>query len=401
MRSDPTAGLRLEFYTAASIVFGRGELDRIGKLARTLGQRALVARGGDHLDAGGATQRLTVAAAAEGLELTWFPVQGEPSLVAVEQALAAARDARCDLVIGLGGGSALDLAKAVAGLVPQPGEPLDYLEVIGRGQPLSAPALPTIAVPTTAGTGSEVTKNAVITAPDRGVKASLRDKSLVPRIALIDPTLTDSLPPSLTASTGLDALTQLIEPYVSCRAQPLTDGLALAGLELAAGALERAVANGADHEARDRMALAALMSGIALANAGLGAVHGIAAPLGGSFPIPHGVACATLLPHVLRANVAALRARAPDSERLERFAQVAAVFVERQSNRAALTDNGIERIAQMVGELGVLRGLAHYGVRPEHVPALVQRAQAASSMKGNPIELTAVELEAILLAALG
>ncbi len=391
--------MRFDFYTAATIVYGRGELARVGELARPFGTRALLVRDGDHLERSGTLPRLAASLDAAGIAFAEVRVRGEPDVEAVEAAVALARAARPELVIGLGGGSALDTAKAVAGLVPQPGTLLDHLEVVGRGLPLVADPLPVVAIPTTAGTGAEVTKNAVIAVPERRFKASIRSPRLVPRLALVDPALTDSVPPNVTAATGLDALTQLIEPYVSCRAQPLTDGLALTGLRLAAGALERAFRDGADTAARDDLALAALLGGIALANAGLGAVHGFAAPLGASFPVPHGVACAALLPHVMVANVAALRAGSGGEDALRRYAEIGVLLAGRQPSPAEDVDAGIAWVTTLAKALRIPR-LGAYGVTPEAVPDLVARARQASSMRGNPVVLGDDALAASLTAAL-
>jgi len=391
--------VRFEFYTAAAIVFGRGEVARVGELARPLGARALLVRDGDHLERAGTLPRVASSLGAAGIAFTEVRVRGEPDVEAVEAAVELARAARPELVIGLGGGSALDTAKAVAGLTPQPGTLLDHLEVVGRGQPLAAAPLPVVAIPTTAGTGAEVTQNAVIAVPERRFKASIRSPRLVPRLALVDPALTDSVPPDVTAATGLDALTQLIEPYVSCRAQPLTDGLALTGIRLVAGALERAFHDGADTAARDDLALAALLGGICLANAGLGAVHGFAAPLGASFPVPHGVACAALLPYVMRANVAALRAGAGPDHALRRYAEIGALLAGPRPNATEDVDAGIAWVAALVRALRI-PPLGAYGVTPAAVPDLVARARQASSMRGNPIVLGDDALAAVLVAAL-
>jgi alcohol dehydrogenase class IV len=328
-------------------------------------------------------------------------VSGEPDVAAVDAGARRARERGCDVVVGIGGGSAIDTAKAVAGLATNPGSALDYLEVVGRGQALAAPALPLVAVPTTAGTGAEVTRNTVILAPAQRFKASIRSPFLYPRVALIDPELARSLPPEVTASTGLDALTQLVESYVSVRANPLTDALARDGIRRAAGALRRVVADGQDVSARTEMALASLFSGMALANAGLGAVHGFASPLGGRYPIPHGVACAALLPHVMRVNVRALREREPAGPGLVRYRDVARVLVDGDAGSAdAEIDAGIAWIADLSRELRI-PALGAYGVRPEDVPDLVAAAAAASSTRGNPIALTASELADVLVAGIG
>ncbi|HLJ54936.1 MAG TPA: iron-containing alcohol dehydrogenase, partial [Chthonomonadaceae bacterium] len=274
-------------------------LAQAGGLAAAMGTRALVVTGRSAVRAA----PLTVLLLAAGVESTRVAAEGEPTVDAVRQAVETARAAACDLVIGFGGGSTIDLGKAVAALLGNGGDPLDYLEVIGRGQALKRPSAPFIAIPTTAGTGSEATRNAVIGSPEHGVKVSLRSAYMLPHLALIDPDLALSLPPEVTAATGLDALTQLIEPFVSPRATPITDALCRDGMERVCRSLRRAVAVGSDAEAREEMALAALFSGIALANAGLGAVHGFAGPLGGMVDAPHGALCAALLPAVCAANV--------------------------------------------------------------------------------------------------
>src|SRR5579871_2640819 len=231
-----------------------------------------------------------------------FLVTGEPTVGLIRQGAAFARERGCDSVVALGGGSAIDAGKAIAALLTNPGDPLDYLEVIGGGQPLAQTPAPFIAVPTTAGTGSEVTRNAVLGSPEHGVKASLRSPLMLPCIALVDPELTYGLPPAVTASTGLDALTQLIEPYVSVRANPIVDAICVDGIQRVAHSLRRAYHDGTDRDARRDMSLASLFGGLALANAGLGVVHGFASPLGGSWKAPHGALCAAILPHGMAAN---------------------------------------------------------------------------------------------------
>jgi len=380
--------VKFELCTAARILFERDGIDRVGELAAGLGRRAALLRGGDHLDHFGAAHRLEASCAEHGIALVPERISGEPTVKQVDAAVARARAAGCDLVIGLGGGSALDAAKAVAGLLTNPGCALDYLEVVGSGKPITQPAAPVIAIPTTAGTGTEVTRNAVLTCVEQGVKASLRSPHLLPRVALVDPALTHSVPPGVTASTGLDALTQLIEPYVSARAQPLTDALALAGIRAVARSLRRAVLDGTDAGARDDMALASLMGGLCLANAGLGAVHGLAAPLGATIPVPHGVACAALLPHVMAANVAALRARGPDSRGLRRFADVSVALRDRPSTHlASAIDAGVAHVAELVRSVGI-ESLGKFGFREEHISEVARRAQRASSMKANPVSLS-------------
>ena len=264
--------MRLEFATATRIVFGEGTAATLPELVRTFGTRPLVVTGAS-------TKRAAWLVSALSAEV--FAVPGEPTVDLVREGARRVQNSRCDVIISLGGGSAIDAGKAIAAVATNGGEPLEFLEVVGKGRAITAPPLPFIAVPTTAGTGSEVTRNAVLGSTEHGVKASLRSPLMLPRVALVDPELTYGLPPAITAATGLDALTQLIEPYVSVRANPLVDAICVAGIRRIAGALRRAYHDGADRDARHDMALASLFGGLALANAGLGVVHGFAAPLGG------------------------------------------------------------------------------------------------------------------------
>ncbi len=384
--------MRFEFATAGRILFGGGTLREAGAIAKSLGARALVVTGGQT----GRAAPLLKALHAGGVAMCTFPVSGEPTLDAVMEGRAIARTEACDLVIGMGGGSALDAAKAIAAMRTNEGELLDYLEVIGRGLPLQRPSAPCLAIPTTAGTGAEVTRNSVIASPAHRVKASLRSPWLLPRVALIDPDLTRSLPPGITATTGLDALTQLIEPYVSIRATPVSDGFCVEGMRRAARSLRRAWENGADAAAREDMALASLLSGLALANAGLGAVHGFAAPLGGRSAVPHGAVCAALLPHVMAANLRALRERQPDSEALRRYDDIARLLTGRPQ---AVADDGVAWVREVCRDLGI-RALARHGLAAAEIPTVAAQAAQSSSMKANPITLTTTELEQTLSAAM-
>ncbi|HYB52376.1 MAG TPA: iron-containing alcohol dehydrogenase, partial [Thermoanaerobaculia bacterium] len=309
--------MRFEFATASRILFGEGTLAEAAPAAAKMGNRALLVTGSSAARAAPLARALEAAA----MVCLPLPIAGEPSIPQISSAAECARDERCDLVIAMGGGSAIDAGKAIAALLTNPGEPLDYIEVIGRGQPLRHQSAPFIAIPTTAGTGSEVTRNAVLASPAERVKASLRSPGMLPTLAVVDPELTLDLPRAVTASTGLDALAQLIEPYVSRRANPMTDMFCTEGLRNAAVALPRAWENGADRSARSLMSWASLLGGLALANAGLGAVHGFAAPIGGMFPAPHGAVCAALLPGVMAANLEAARARQPGGETLRRYTE--------------------------------------------------------------------------------
>jgi alcohol dehydrogenase class IV len=392
-----SAGLAFELAAPARIVFGAGTVREVGGIAGGLGRQALLVGGKSRRQEAAVTQPL----AAAGVRWTAFSVDGEPTVDLARAGAAAARAAGCDLVIGFGGGSALDAAKAIAALAANGGDPLDYLEVVGRGQPLTRPSLPLIAIPTTAGTGSEVTRNAVLASPEHGLKASLRSPLMLPRVAIVDPDLLAGLPPAVLAASGLDALSQLIEPFLSLRANPFTDGLAREGIRRSASALPRAydaaqaglaVAPGE----RASLAFASLAGGLCLANAGLGAVHGFAAPLGGMFAAPHGAVCAALLPAVLRVNARALAARAPDNIARPRIRELAVMLTGRLD---ATAEDGITWVEELTRTLQI-PGLAHYGMTPNHIPDLVTKARAASSMKGNPLPLTDDELVEIATASL-
>ncbi|MBL8064002.1 MAG: iron-containing alcohol dehydrogenase, partial [Anaerolineales bacterium] len=296
--------------------------------------------------------------------------------------------------IGLGGGSVLDAGKAIAALATNRGDVFDYLEVVGKGQPLTGMPLTYIAIPTTAGTGTEVTRNAVLDVPEHGVKVSLRSPMMLPSLAIVDPELTYSLPPSITAASGLDALTQLIEPFVSVKANPLTDAICREGMAHAAKSLRRAYHDGMDKEAREGMALASLFGGMALANAALGAVHGFAGPLGGMLHAPHGAICAKLLPLVMEANVEAMQAE--NHAGLNRYVIVAHLL---SGSEAASAKDGVTWVSDLVHELNIPPLSAH-GMTEAHIPEAVQKTLNASSYKGNPIPLGEGELRKILEKAL-
>lgn len=384
--------MRFEFATATRIIFGAGTLREVGPLTAELGNRALVV-------GGGSPARLTPLLEllhAQGVSAHVFGVPGEPTVDLIAAGVEQARMHSCDVVLGMGGGSVLDAGKAVAALLTNRGDVYDYLEVVGRNQPLREPSAPYLAVPTTAGTGAEVTRNAVLGVPQERLKVSLRSPYMLPRVALVDPELTFSVPPSVTASTGLDALTQCLEPYVSPQANPVTDALCREGMQRVARSLRRAYADGRDREARTDMALASLCGGLALANAKLGAVHGFAAPLGGTFPAPHGAVCARLLPLVMAANVRALEARAPGSPALTRYGEVAQILT---GDSSADASDGVRWVRELCAALAV-PPLADFGVTEADIPEVVAKAQRASSMQGNPVVLSAEELTQVLHEAI-
>ena len=379
-----TLDVNFEFATATRIVFGPGKLREAGSIAKELGHRALLVIG----KSAGAIQRveplLSVLTGA-GVEYATFSVSGEPTFEVVRSGARRATDEHCDLVIGFGGGSVIDTGKAIATMMTNGGDPLDYVEIIGKGEPITKPSASFIAIPTTAGTGAEVTRNAVLGSPEHHVKVSMRSPLMLPSVALVDPELTYDLPADITATSGLDALTQLIEPFVSVRANPITDAICREGMQRVARSLRKAYETG-DTAAREDMALAALFSGMALANAGLGAVHGFAGPLGGMYDAPHGGLCAALLPHVMEVNRGMIRGPAgrgavsTPTEIVRRF----------------------DEVRRIVGDLNDLvralriQPLRKYGVKREDFPAIIEKAKAANSMKGNPLRLRDRELLRIL-----
>lgn len=379
-----------EFATANRIIFGAGKLNELSKLIEESAKRLLLVRG----VSSDAIARVREILSASSIPFTELQVHGEPRVDVIREGRKAAQD--CDMIIGLGGGSVIDTGKALAALVANPGDILDYLEVIGKGQALVSPPLPYIAIPTTAGTGAEVTRNAVIESTEQSIKVSLRSPLMLPRVALVDPELTYHLPPEITASSGLDALTQLIEPFVSVKANPITDAICRAGMMYAARSLRRAYENGADKEAREGMSLASLCGGLALANAGLGAAHGFAGPLGGMLHAPHGVLCARFLPLVMQANIKAMQLRQPAHPALARYVEIARILTGKND---ATAEEGVEWTGELVNTLKIPR-LSAYGMKPEDFPEAVQKTQKASSFKGNPIVLNEEELIDILENAL-
>jgi alcohol dehydrogenase class IV len=381
--------MTFEFMTSPRIVFGAGALAQIAQIVMpmTSAKQAFIVA----TSAARATPVVTLLSEA-GIASTVYSVRGEPTVESALDGVAALREAGADIVIGFGGGSSIDGAKAIAALATNPGDPLDYLEVVGKAQPLVAAPLPIIAIPTTAGTGSEVTRNAVLGVAAKQVKVSLRSPLMIPRVALIDPQLATSLPPEVTAASGMDALTQVIEPFVSHKATPLTDGLCREGIMRGARALRKVYTDPDDVEARADMALTALMSGMALANAALGAVHGFAGPLGGMYPAAHGAICARLLPIVMEVNIRALRARQPESPSLARYAEIARIVTGKDDARP---EDGVAW-AYMLREMLHIPPLGEYGVTSSAFADIVAKAGRASSMKGNPLVLTEEELTEII-----
>lgn len=384
-----------EFHSVPRVVFGRGELRRVGELAAGMGRAAMVIDNGESTG-----ERVASELGAAGVGALLRRQRGEPTVADVDAALAEARAAGCDLVVGAGGGSAIDAAKAVAGLLTNGGAVTDYMEVVGRGQKITKAAAPWIAVPTTAGTGAEATRNAVIGLPEKRFKASLRSELLMARAAVIDPELGVDVPPDVTARSGMDALCQLIESYTSSGANAVTDPLALRGVELAAGSLLAAFRDGHDVAAREAMALAAYLSGVTLTNAGLGAVHGFAAPLGANYPVPHGTICAALLPHVIAANLRAVASGETGLDTHARYATLGRILTA----GAQMTDDQAawacaHTAARLVRDLDI-PPLGVFGIEERDVPEMVGLARKASSMKFNPVVLSDEALAAALTSAI-
>ncbi len=381
-----------EFATAGRILFGRGILAEVPKTAAAFGSRALLVHGRNPERA----LRLSDAFRQAGVESVRFSVPGEPTTETLTEGLQRCREKSCDLVIGLGGGSPMDSAKAIAALARTTGPVEEYLEVIGSGRTPEQPGLPCIAIPTTAGTGSEVTRNAVFRSVAYGVKVSLRGLNVLPRVAVVDSELTHSVPPEITAATGMDALTQLIEAFLSTAANPMTDAPCREGIARSARSLRVAFKNGDDADAREDLALASLLSGIALANARLGAVHALAGPLGGRFPVPHGAACARLLPEALAVNAHALRQRAPNSPVLHRLKELGRLLTA--SDKAGAEDV-VDWVRTLVTDMQV-QPLSAFGITADRFGDIVSAAMKSNAIKGNPVELTADELMTILNGAL-
>lgn len=379
-----------EFYSAGKLIFGSGTFSQIGTIAKEQGNHALIVLGGNSLRKIGVVDRLTKLLDQHSVQYTFYEgITFEPTVSTIDTGVKVAKKNSCDMVIAIGGGSVLDTGKAIAGIVTNSGSVFDYLEGVGKGKEITRSALPCIAIPTTAGTGSEVTKNSVISSDLSHLKfkVSIRSLFLIPKIALIDPELTLTLPPEQTAYSGLDALTQLIEPYVSKKAQPITDALAIYGIRLIAESLSEAYRNGSNLAAREKISLAALFSGFALANAGLGAVHALARPLGAYYQIPHGLACAIFLPHIMELNL---------ESTLKKYAEIGRTLTEkhyRKKETAAVA--GLEFVKKLNVELNVPNDLKPFKINPADIPVLIQGAQG-SSLCDNPRSFSDEELNELL-----
>ncbi len=379
------------------IVFGPGSIKKVPGLLAHYGKRVLLVTGGNSFMASRHWKELSEAMHRQGFFWETRKVTGEPSPQLVDEAVTALRGGRFDVVLGIGGGSVLDAAKAIAGLLGPGNSVMDHLEGVGPEKPYLGPATPFVAVPTTAGTGSEATKNAVLsTHGPEGFKKSFRDEQLVPEYAVIDPDLLAACPPHLIAANGMDAFTQLLESYVSSKANPFTDALAWSGMEAVRDGLLAWYEGGAGAaEGREKMAYAALLSGITLAQVGLGSVHGLAAPLGAFFPIPHGVVCGTLLEAATRVNIEAMAAREPANPALAKYARVGRLLhgMKHMDDMAACGAL-LQTLNEWATRMALPR-LGVFGVTAADLPQVIAHCRG-SSMKTNPIVLSDAEVGIIL-----
>ncbi len=384
------------------IEFGPGSLAKLPAIAANYGRRLLIVVGARSFLESPHSETLFGALREQGCSLDFVPVAGEPSPELVDEAVRAWRDLHIDAVIGIGGGSVLDAAKAIAGLLRPGNSVMDHLEGVGPEKPYQGPATPFIAAPTTAGTGSEATKNAVLTRHGAdGFKKSFRDDKLMAEYAIVDPDLLATCPPELIAANGMDAFTQLLESYVSTRSNPFTDALAMAGIQAAHEGLIAWYEGGADAaKGREKMAFASLLSGICLAQTGLGSVHGLAQPLGSLFPIPHGVVCGTLVAAASRVNIEVMQARDPNNPALAKYAQVGRLF------RGDSGVGEVEALESLLSSLDAwtctmkLPSLPTLGVSEADFPRIVANCRG-SSMKTNPVVLSDDEVRRILQARFG
>jgi alcohol dehydrogenase class IV len=376
------------FSTANKIIFGDGAIQSLPDIVQGLGKNVLFIRGKEKPDPSILFSILKKA----NLNYANYSVYQEPDADTINSAVDLGREEKCDFVIGFGGGSVLDTGKAVAALLNNKGQLLDYLEVVGKGLPLKNPSKPFIAIPTTAGTGSEVTRNAVISVKEKNVKVSMRNAYLLPEVALVDPQFTYKIPKNITATTGMDAFTQVLEPYVSKNNNPMVDIFCQEGIRTASSYILRAYENGNDIEARIKMSWVSLLGGLSLANAKLGAVHGFAGPIGGMFSVPHGSVCASLLPSVFSINAQIVSDRKNNSQLISRFSDIARWV---SGNEKANIAEGVEALRAIAEKLNIPK-LSDFGIKKSDFREIIKKSKNSSSMKGNPIQLTDAEMEKIL-----
>lgn len=378
------------FYLPTEILSGRGAIDQLGTVAARFGRHVMIVCSGGSVRRSGLLDRAIDLLEQQGLRVTLFDqVSGEADLSTVAQGIALGREAQCELLVGLGGGSAIDTAKAIAGMISLPGSVTEY----HNGRPLEEPARPFIAVPTTAGTGAEVTKNAVLINRDTRLKTSIRDDSWFARAAIVDPELTCSMPPDVTASTGSDALCQAIESFTSIGASPVTDALAMRAIALIAESLERAYVDGQDMSAREGMSMGSLMAGMAMANARLGGVHGMAHPLGSYYDIPHGVVCGLLLPYTMAYNL---------EYAIDKYATIASLMGEEIDSLTGkeAAQRAVEQVRALLERIHIPQHLSAFGVRADQLDPIIAESLPSGSLKHNPRPLAAEDVRHILEMAL-
>jgi alcohol dehydrogenase class IV len=384
-------GVNFEFATSTRIIFENGSFRKVPGLFKDFGSKVLIVTGKNQ----NLAHQLSEILSEINIQSDIFSIHSEPTISDIDQGADLARKTLCNVVVGIGGGSAVDSAKAIAALVPNQGELSEYLEVIGKGRKLEVAPLPFIAIPTTAGTGAEVTKNSVIKSTEHNVKVSLRSDFMYPRLAVIDPVLTLTMPPGITATTGVDALTHLLETFVSIQSNPFIDMLCREGMKRISASMELAFNDGNNLEARENMAMASMLGGMALANVKLGAVHGFAGPLGGMYPIPHGAVCACLLPAVMEVNISALK-EIKQEKQLLKFDEVACILT---GNNSAVAEDGAVWVKNLVKKLQI-PSLSDFQIHEDSFPELIEKAKKSSSMKGNPVELNNGQLLEILIKSL-
>lgn len=380
-----------EYASPNRIFFGEGMFSKAGVISSEFGKRALIVAGSGSVKLEGLLEKLQSVNVSGFI----FRVENEPDIPMILAGIEQAKANRCDFIIGFGGGAVLDTGKAIAAMLTNPGHLMDYLEVVGEGKDIPYQAAPMLAIPTTAGPGTEVTRNAVILSPEHQVKVSMRSYKMIPPVAIIDPALTYSMPPDVTGSTGMDALTQVIEGYVSKRANPMTDAVCREGILRGARSLLRAYENGDDKFAREDMCFTSLFGGLAVANGGLGAVHGFAGPIGGMFKIPHGVICASLLPFVMKYNVKMADNSLVNGRLLSRYQDIAWWVT---GNSHATIDDGVAWIKELALALDI-PGLSALGIDRKDFDLIVEKSKVSSSMQKNPIDLDEATLLKILTEA--
>jgi len=387
--------LKFDFLNTPQIIFGKGRFQEIGDLLANYGKKILVVGSESAFSEIKVQFESIVSKMKMSYELSI--IKGEPDIQQIDSGVELGIKQKADVVMGIGGGSAVDAGKAIAGLITNGGSAKDYMEVIGKGSVIKKQPKPYVAIPTTAGTGSEVTKNAVVLSKEDGLKASIRSPLLIPKVALIDPELMVNVSPEVTAYCGLDALTQLLESYTSIKSQPITDSLAILGIRRITKSLIYVYENGDDVSSREDIAFAALLSGICLANAGLGAVHGFASPIGGMLGIPHGVVCGALLAPVIEENIRQMVAEIPFNETLAKYATLGELLVDLVFEDIREAADRVIEYTEQISRILKIPKLSKYGLSEKYFDKIIEKAKKSSSMRYNPVKLSDEALHRILL----